>query len=131
MRLSRRQRPYPCDLIGTARLAFTLVEVVVACVVFVTGVLALQAAVTVILRQAQDARNQTLSSEVAVARFETFVHSPCAENTTGTETARGIRSEWSTAPLPGAAARLSDQSVTVARGGVERTDSYHGAYRCR
>lgn len=98
---------------------------------FVTGVLALQAAVTVVLRQAQDARNQALSSEVALARFESLVHSPCAENTTGTETVRGVRSEWSTAPLPGAAARLSDQSVTVVRGGVERTDSYQGAYRCR
>ena len=131
MRPSRRQRSSPCDLIGTTRPAFTLVEVVVACVVFVTGVLALQAAITVILRQAQDARNQTLSSEVALARFETFVHPPCAENTTGTETVRGVRSEWSTAPLPGAAVRLSDQSVTVVRGGVERTDTYHGAYRCR
>ena len=131
MRPSRRQRPIRCELIGTTRPAFTLVEVVVACVVFVFGVLALQAAIAMILRQAQDARNQTLSSEVAVARFETLGHSPCADNTTGTEAARGMRSDWSTAPLPGVAARLSNQSVTIVRGGVERTDRYHGAYRCR
>ncbi|HEX6251801.1 MAG TPA: hypothetical protein VFZ56_10235 [Gemmatimonadaceae bacterium] len=131
MRPSRRQRSTPRKLIGKTRPAFTLVEVVVACVVFVTGVLALQAAITVVLRQAQDARLQALSSEIAMARFESLVHSPCADNTTGSEIARGVRSEWSTAALPGTPARLSNQSVTVMRRGVERTDTYHGAYPCR
>lgn len=113
------------------RRAFTLVEVVVACVVFAIGVLALQAAATLILQQSQDARNQALSSEVAAMRFESFIHAPCAENTTGTELVRGVRSEWSTGPLPGAEARLSSQTITFARGTAERTDTYHGAYRCR
>jgi hypothetical protein len=113
------------------RRAFTLAEVVVACVVFAIGVLALQAAATLVLRQSQDARNQMLSSEVAAMRFESFVHAPCAENTAGTELVRGVRSEWSTGSLPGAEARLSSQTITFARGGFERTDTYHGAYRCR
>lgn len=129
------RRSLPSEIIRTslvlARRAFTLVEVVVACVVFATGVLALQAAATIVLRQSQDARNQALSAEVAAARFESLVHALCAENAAGTELVRGVQSEWSTGPLPGAEARLSNQTIRFARGGVERTDTYQGAYRCR
>ena len=117
-------------LIGP-RDAFTLVEVVVACVIFAVGVLALQGAATVVLRQSQDARNQAMASEVAAARFEAFSHITCVEPTAGAETVRGVRSEWHTTALPNAGAGLSSQTIHFGRPNSRRSDTHLGAFRCR
>jgi Tfp pilus assembly protein PilV len=113
------------------RRAFTLVEAVVACVVFAIGVLGLQAAATVVVRQAQDARDQSLAAEVAAARFESFVHESCTDAASGSDIVRGVDSRWQTAPLESTAAGLSSQTIRFGRGPDRRVDSYSGAYRCR
>lgn len=114
-----------------SREAFTLVEVVVACVVFAIGVLALQAAAVVVLRQSQDARSQARSAEIAAARFEAFAHTTCAETTAGSETVSNVWSKWQTTALTGVEAGLSSQTTRFGRTQAPRSDSYLGAYRCR
>lgn len=102
-----------------------------ACIVFALGVLALQGAATVVLRQSQDARDQALAAEVAAARFETLVHTVCGENSAGNETVRGVFSEWRTSAAASAGAALSSQIIRFGRPHSRRSDSYLGAYRCR
>lgn len=106
-------------------------EAVVACVVFLVGVLGLQAAATVVVRQAHDARTQVLSADVAAARFEQFAHVSCAGSMSGAELIRGVHSEWQISATHAAGAGFSSQRIRFMRGIAERTDNYLGAFRCR
>lgn len=127
----RKSRGRAHPVLTRSRGAFTLVEVVVACVIFAIGVLALQAAAVVVLRQSQDARSQARSAEIAAARFEAFAHTTCAEITAGSEAVRNVWSKWQTTALAGAEAGLSSQTIHFGRTQSPRSDSYLGAYRCR
>lgn len=136
VRVHRQSRPASeprarCFSRRAAPGGFTLIEAVVASVVFLIGVLGLQAASTVVAGQLHHARAQALSVDVAAARFEQFAHVACASPMSGSETFRGVDSEWQISPDSLAGVALSSQTIRFVRGTSRRADNYLGAFRCR
>jgi type IV pilus modification protein PilV len=76
------------------RAGFTLVELLVAMMVFAVGMLALAATAASVTRMMGGAKRQTLAATVAQSRLEKLRSSPCASLTSGSETVRGITNTW-------------------------------------
>jgi type IV pilus modification protein PilV len=76
------------------RAGFTLVELLVAMMVFAVGMLGLAATAASVTRMMGGARRQTIASTVAQGRLEKLRSSPCATLTSGSETVRGITNTW-------------------------------------
>jgi Tfp pilus assembly protein PilV len=87
------------------RSAFTLVELLVACLVLGTGVLALASTSVAVARLTGDAGRAGAAAERAQARMEAM-RAACAA-ASGSVLAGGIAEWWSAAPSPSGAA-LSD-----------------------
>jgi type IV pilus modification protein PilV len=77
-----------------SRAGFTLVELLVAMMVFAVGMLALAATAASLTRMMGGAKRQTLAATVAQSRLEKLRSSPCASLTSGSETVRGITNTW-------------------------------------
>jgi type IV pilus modification protein PilV len=81
--------------LGTKRRAgFTLVELLVAMMVFAVGMLGLAATAASVTRLMGGARRQTIASMVAQSRIERLRSSPCGTLVAGTDTTRGIVNKW-------------------------------------
>src|SRR5665213_3862181 len=89
-----------------SRSAFTLLELLVACIVLGTGVLALASTSVAVARLTGDAARAGLAAERAQARMEGMRASGCAA-TPATLLAGGITEWWAAAPSPAGQA-LSD-----------------------
>ena len=77
-----------------SRAGFTLVELLVAMMVFAVGMLALAATAASVTRMMGGAKRQTLAATVAQSRLEKLRSSPCASLVSGTETVRGVTNTW-------------------------------------
>jgi Tfp pilus assembly protein PilV len=82
--------------------AFTLVELLVACLVLATGVLALASTSVAVARLTGDAARAGAAAERAHARMEAMRATQCAA-ASGTSLSGGISEWWSAAPVPGGA----------------------------
>ena len=78
----------------TKRAGFTLVELLVAMMVFAVGMLGLAATAASVTRMMGGAKRQTIAATVAQSRLEKIRSSPCASLVSGTETVRGITNTW-------------------------------------
>ncbi|HWE41785.1 MAG TPA: prepilin-type N-terminal cleavage/methylation domain-containing protein [Gemmatimonadaceae bacterium] len=78
----------------SSRAGFTLVELLVAMMVFAVGMLGLAATASSVTRMMGGAKRQTIAATVAQSRLEKLRSSPCASITSGTETVRGITNTW-------------------------------------
>ena len=76
------------------RAGFTLVELLVAMMVFAVGMLGLAATAASVTRMMGGAKRQTIAATVAQSRLEKLRSSPCASITSGSETVRGITNVW-------------------------------------
>lgn len=76
------------------RAGFTLVELLVAMMVFAVGMLGLAATAGSVTRMMGGAKRQTLAATLAQSRLEKLRSSPCTTLTSGSETARGITNTW-------------------------------------
>ena len=76
------------------RAGFTLVELLVAMMVFAVGMLGLAATAASVTRMMGGARRQTIAATVAQSRLEKIRSSPCASLLSGTDTVRGVVSKW-------------------------------------
>lgn len=85
----RIQRPR-----SAGRKGFTLVELIVAIIILVIGVLGLASAAAVVMRQITGSSFQNRAAAVAQSRFERLRAMPCANATDGTATADGITERW-------------------------------------
>ena len=95
------------------RAAFTLVELLVACLILGTGVLALAGTSVAVARLTGDAARAGTAAERAQARMETMRSAQCAA-TLGSTLAGGI-AEWWASSATAAGAALSD-SVRYSEG---------------
>lgn len=77
-----------------SRGGFTLIEVVVAIVILAAGALALAGTAAVTVRRMAEASRRTSAVAMARSRAETSMASTCGSLTSGSETARGVRSDW-------------------------------------
>ena len=95
VRVMRRQRRMHRDrsVVGK-RAGFTLVELLVAMMVFAVGMLGLAATAGSVTRMMGGAKRQTIAAAVAQSRLEKLRSSPCASITSGSETVRGITNVW-------------------------------------
>lgn len=112
-----------------AQRGLTLVEVVVALVVFAIGVVGLQAGTVAVLAQLNRARQRALADAAIAARFERLHWLPCAAVSAGSENYRGITTSWT---VTGAAGSLDARVVsTFSLSGAPRAEEFLGAVRCR
>lgn len=88
IRTRKRRRP------TGSRAGFTLVELLVAMMVFAVGMLGLAATAGSVTRMMGGAKRQTLAATVAQSRLEKIRSSPCASLVSGSETVRGITNTW-------------------------------------
>lgn len=101
-----------CAPSTTTRRGFTLVEVLVAVVVLLGGLVTIATATAAALRMLGDARMEEESAILAARRLETLRALPCAARTDGERIAGPLVERWWVAPhANGAATRLV---VTVA-----------------
>ena len=88
---------------------FTIVEMLIAIMVFSVGLLALAGSASVIMANLTGTQSRAIATAVAESRFETIGATPCATRGSGSATTRGISEAWSLTRL----ARADDVTVSV------------------
>jgi type II secretion system protein I len=112
-----------------SRAGFTLVELLVAMMVFAVGMLALAATAGSVTRMMGGARRQTIASTVAQSRLERIRSSPCAALTSGSDTVRGVISRWTISTIPRGVNVTETVIFPTSRGGT-RTKTYNTSLSC-
>lgn len=108
-------------------LGYTLIEVVVAILVFSVGVLALAASSAVIARSMNVDAIRERASRIAEARIESL-SANCSSARSGNETIGRIRSEWAVNGNPGRASMK--ESVSYPTSSSMKTDTYEMELSC-
>jgi prepilin-type N-terminal cleavage/methylation domain-containing protein len=115
-----------------ARDGFTLIELMVAIMILVVGVLGLAGTAGMVSRMVGGAAQQTIAANIAASRFETLRSVPCASVVGGDTTIRNISEVWSVTPDP-TNANLSAVANTItytAAGGRSRTLAFQSYIIC-
>ena len=110
------------------RAAYTLIELIVALLVFTVGGLGLVATSAVIGRELLANAVRERAGRLAASRLE-ILAAQCRTATTGRETVGGIYSEWSVG-FPDSSRVSLLESVTYATGRGTRTDIYRALLPC-
>jgi prepilin-type N-terminal cleavage/methylation domain-containing protein len=120
------------DRTPAGRAGFSLVELLVAIVILVIGILGLTAAAAIVTRQMGSGVQQTVAASVAQSRFELLTSRSCAAlraAPTGSATTRGVRERWRAAPAANNTMLLVDAlTFTTLRG--SRTTTYQSMRAC-
>jgi type IV pilus modification protein PilV len=95
--------------VSTARAGFTLVELLVALMVFSVGALAMTATAANVMTLMTSSKNRTLAASVAEARFERMRSQPCSAHRSDSTTSRGIGESWQVVNL----VRADDVTVRI------------------
>ena len=77
-----------------ARRGFTLVELIIAIVILVVGVLGLASTAAVVMKQITASSMQTRAAMMAQSRLERLRSVPCAQMASGTATTNGVTETW-------------------------------------
>jgi type IV pilus assembly protein PilV len=77
-----------------ARRGFTLVELIIAIVILVVGVLGLASTAAVVMKQITASSMQTRAAMMADSRLEQLRSVPCAQMAAGTATVNGVTETW-------------------------------------
>ncbi len=88
----------------------TLIEVLIAMLVFTAGALALAATSAAIVRQMASSSQRAYAASSAGTRSELFHAAGCGTSVSGTDQSRGVRSDWSI--TRGVASQELDQRIT-------------------
>jgi prepilin-type N-terminal cleavage/methylation domain-containing protein len=107
---------------------YTLVELVVALLLFAIGGLALTSTSAVIGRQLNSNTVRDQAGRIATSRLE-ILRAQCRAASTGSETLQRIRSEW-TVSFPDPARVSLVESVTYETWSGRRTDIYRATAPC-
>ena len=87
----KRQRRFNVRL---AKRGFTLVELIIAIIILVVGVLGLASTAAVVMRQITASSMQTRAAMRGQSRLEALRSMPCANMVNGTATSAGITETW-------------------------------------
>ena len=88
---------------------FTIIELLVAVVIFSVGLLALAGTASVILTTLTSTQSRTIAAGVAESRFERIRATACVSRASGSTRTRGITESWTLDRL----ARADDVTVAV------------------
>ena len=108
-RRARTSRPSTPRRVRRVRRGFTIVELLVALMVFSVGALAMVATAGNVMTLITSSKNRNMAAAVAEARFERMRSQPCSAHTSSTASSRGIQESWKVVPL----ARADDVTVSV------------------
>ena len=95
-RQSSRRRPVVS--LG-CRAGFTLVELMVALMVFVVGVLAVTGSSAVVMTMVGGSQRRTIAAAVAESRVEQLRAQSCTAHASGYAQTRGVAETWSVVPV--------------------------------
>jgi len=108
---------------------YTLIEIVVALVVFTTGALGLAAGSAIVAREMSTNAVRAEAARLATSRHE-IVESACRAAQSGSETRGPVTSTWTVSRPDSSRVRLAGTvSYPVARG--TRSDRYSASIGCR
>jgi len=110
------------------RAGFTLVELMVAMMMFTVGLLALASTSAVVVSQMGDAGRMGVAASVAQTRIERLRSGACTTALSGTNTGRGVSESWTVTPMV-RSARI-DVTITYATRRGLRSQSYRSMMRC-
>ena len=114
---------------SSGREAYTLIEVIVALVVFTTGALGLAAGSAIVTRELAVNGTRSLAARLARSRQEQ-VRAACPSAESGGETHGSVTSVWTVSNLDSSLARVDGRiSYSTPRG--SRTDPYTLTVWCR
>jgi prepilin-type N-terminal cleavage/methylation domain-containing protein len=102
-------------VLNSRRTGYTLVEVVVALLVFTVGALALAASSAVVAKNMEANALRERAGRIAASRIER-IKSECTTATSGAEVLQGVLSEWSVARGGEAVSILESTRYASARG---------------
>ncbi len=92
-----------------SRRGYTLVEMLVAIMLFTIGLLAMAGTASLITMALAGSRTRSVAAAVAESRFDRLRAQTCSAHTSGTAVTRGVREDWSVRQL----ARADDVTVVV------------------
>lgn len=115
--------------VSTSRISgYTLVEVLIAIMVFTIGALGLAATSASIARQMGLNADRSAAGAMALNRAERFQASDCDGNPAGTDESRGVRSEWSV--TKGVKSAELDHRITRRSSASDRVDRFRSGVLC-
>jgi prepilin-type N-terminal cleavage/methylation domain-containing protein len=107
---------------------FTLIETIVALLIFSVGALALAGTAALIGRELRVDYLREQATRIAASRVE-VLRAGCRAATSGSEIIGGVMSQWSV--TSGDSSRISvAESVSYVTWKGSRTDTYHATIRC-
>src|SRR5262249_36057720 len=98
------------------RTGFTLVELLVAVLLFDVGVLAMVASSTMLVRQQVELRARVAASQVAANRIQRLIAGSCIAASGEASTDRGVTEQWSESLLANAVRELRDSVAFIVNG---------------
>jgi prepilin-type N-terminal cleavage/methylation domain-containing protein len=111
-----RPSPHPTRRTRRPRAGFTLLEVLVAALVLLTGLVGVATATAAALRTLAEARLEEDSATLAGRRVELLRGTPCARRSAGVDSAGALVERWEVAShASGAATRLTVSVAPRAR----------------
>ncbi len=108
---------------------YTLVEVIIALVVFTTGALGLAAGSAVVARELGTNGLRAVGARLAASRHE-IVHSTCRTSRSGSEARGQVTSAWTISPVDSTRVVLAG-SVSYASARSSRRETYSATIGCR
>jgi prepilin-type N-terminal cleavage/methylation domain-containing protein len=112
------------------RAGFTIVEMIVAIMVFTIGVLGLAGTAAYVARQMNGGMQQTLAATIAQSRIDSIAGTGCRAVAGGTATNKGISERWTVdRPANFNVLRITEQ-VTWTSGKSTRTQIYTASFPC-
>jgi type IV pilus modification protein PilV len=112
-----------------ARAGFTIVELLVALMIFAVGMLGLAATAGSVTRMMGGAKRQVIAATVAQTRLERLRSSPCTSIASGADTTRGIVSTWTVTAVTRGMNITETVRFQTSRG-VTRTRTYMTTIAC-
>lgn len=128
----RNKRDRKRRAIARGRAGFTIVEVVVAVMILVVGVLGLAGAAAIVTRMMGSSEMRSDASNVAAARFELLRSTRCPI-TSGSASSAGITERWSVTQLGSPAYRMYEvvDSVRYTSRDGQRSQTYRSVVQCQ
>lgn len=112
-----------------AREGFTIVELLVALMIFAVGMLGLAATAGSVTRMMGGAKRQVIAATVAQSRLERLRSSPCTSIVSGADTTRGIISTWTVSAVTRGMNISETVSFKTSKSGL-RTRTYFTTIPC-
>lgn len=113
-----------------ARAGFTIVEMVVAIIVFTIGVMGLAGTAAYVARQMNGGAQQTLAATIAQSRIDSIAGTGCHAVGSGTAVRKGISERWTVErPANFNVLRITEQ-VTWTSARSTRTQIYTASFPC-